>query len=231
MGGSESKQTSKGISADLRNPKPSLRSKERRTLPKTTSKGASISTGPADGKSYDYKYNVILIGELVAGKTCVFTRFSGVDKFIGVESQKSIGPLVKTRHVCLDETRMLLELWDVISTSRARDGFIPYIIQMCHGIIIVYDSTSKKSFDNVPYFIEMAERHRPQHATMMLVGTKCDLTTQKVIDYYTARDFADEKGIMFIEVSAKDGVNTELALMTLAAQIKKKQHQSLLEIS
>ena len=65
----------------------------------------------------------------------------------------------------------------------------------------------------------------------MLVGTKCDLTTKKVIEYYTARDFADEKGIVFFEVSAKDGVNTELALMTLVAQIREKQHQLQLKTS
>ncbi len=57
---------------------------------------------------------------------------------------------------------------------------------------------------------------------VMLVGNKCDLAKCKEVDYETAQEFADEHNITFFEVSAKDGTNTELALMTLVAQIRQK---------
>ena len=34
------------------------------------------------------------------------------------------------------------------------------------------------------------------------------------------KDFADERGIMLMEVSAKEGTNVELAFLTLVAKVK-----------
>ena len=61
----------------------------------------------------------------------------------------------------------------------------------------------------------------------MLVGGKCDLTKEKVVDYRTAKDFADERGIMLMEVSAKDGTNVELAFVTLVAKIRQADFTSM----
>ena len=41
-----------------------------------------------------------------------------------------------------------------------------------------------------------------------------------MVEYRTAKDFADERGIMLMEVSAKDGTNVELAFLTLVAKIR-----------
>ena len=61
-------------------------------------------------------------------------------------------------------------------------------------------------------------------AMIMLVGSKCDLTEEKVVDYRTAKEFTDERRIMLMEVSAKDGTNVELAFLTLVANIKEADH-------
>lgn len=55
-----------------------------------------------------------------------------------------------------------------------------------------------------------------------MVGNKCDLTTKKVVDYTTAKEFADSLGIPFLETSAKNATNVEQAFMTMAAEIKKR---------
>mmetsp|Transcript_1324 Transcript_1324/g.3545 ORF Transcript_1324/g.3545 Transcript_1324/m.3545 type:complete len:122 (-) Transcript_1324:640-1005(-) len=54
----------------------------------------------------------------------------------------------------------------------------------------------------------------------MLVGNKCDLTSKKVVDYNTAKEFADSLGIPFLETSAKNSTNVEQAFITMAAEIK-----------
>ena len=46
------------------------------------------------------------------------------------------------------------------------------------------------------------------------------MTTKKVVDYATAKDFAEEKGIPFLETSAKNASNVEQAFLTMAAEIK-----------
>ena len=84
----------------------------------------------------------------------------------------------------------------------------------------MYDATKEKTFDNVPCWLEEVEKYESPEATVMLVGSKCDLTEEKVVDYRTVKDFADERGIMLMEVSAKEGTNVELAFLTLVARIR-----------
>ena len=52
----------------------------------------------------------------------------------------------------------------------------------------------------------------------MVVGTGCDRKDREV-DYFTARDFADEQQLSFLEISAKDSTNVELAFLTLIQEI------------
>ena len=44
--------------------------------------------------------------------------------------------------------------------------------------------------------------------------------SQKVVDTATAKAFADEAGIPFLETSAKSATNVEQAFMAMAAEIK-----------
>ena len=39
------------------------------------------------------------------------------------------------------------------------------------------------------------------------------------MSYYAAREFADERGIPVVEVCGKEGVNVELAFMTLVGEL------------
>lgn len=61
-----------------------------------------------------------------------------------------------------------------------------------------------------------------KHISKLLVGNECDLTTKKIVDYKTAKDFAYSLGIPFLETSAKNASNVELSFMTMPAEIKKQ---------
>uniref|UniRef100_A0A8C9QVD7 RAB1A, member RAS oncogene family n=1 Tax=Spermophilus dauricus TaxID=99837 RepID=A0A8C9QVD7_SPEDA len=65
-------------------------------------------------------------------------------------------------------------------------------------------------------------RYASENVNKLLVGNKCDLTTKKVVDYTTAKEFADSLGIPFLETSAKNATNVEQSFMTMAAEIKKR---------
>ncbi len=90
------------------------------------------------------------------------------------------------------------------------------------GVIVLYDTTNMETFENIQYWMSEIKRYGHPEAVVMLVGNKCDRTEKKNVDYSTARNFADEHNLTFFEVSAKDGTNTELALMSLVAQIRQK---------
>jgi hypothetical protein len=56
-------------------------------------------------------------------------------------------------------------------------------------------------------------RYANESVNKLLVGNKSDLTSKRVVDYATAKAFADEIGIPFLETSAKNSSNVEQAFM------------------
>jgi len=48
------------------------------------------------------------------------------------------------------------------------------------------------------------------------------MTTKKVVDYTTAKEYADSLNIPFLETSAKNNTNVEQAFLTMASEIKNK---------
>merc|ERR1711973_634974 len=66
------------------------------------------------------------------------------------------------------------------------------------------------------------DRYACENVNKLLVGNKCDLTNKKVVDYTSAKEYADQLGIPFLETSAKNVTNVEQAFMTMAAEIKNR---------
>uniref|UniRef100_A0A8D3E267 ZRAB1B, member RAS oncogene family a n=1 Tax=Scophthalmus maximus TaxID=52904 RepID=A0A8D3E267_SCOMX len=82
--------------------------------------------------------------------------------------------------------------------------------------------TQRESYNNVKQWLQEIDRYASENVNKLLVGNKCDLTTKKVVDYTTAKEFADSLAIPFLETSAKNATNVEQAFMTMAAEIKKR---------
>ena len=51
------------------------------------------------------------------------------------------------------------------------------------------------------------DRYACENVNKLLVGNKCDLTNKKVVDYTSAKEYADQLGIPFLETSAKNATN------------------------
>ncbi|KAF6158818.1 hypothetical protein GIB67_012461 [Kingdonia uniflora] len=111
--------------------------------------------------------------------------------------------------------------WDTAGQERFRTITSSYY-RGAHGIIVVYDVTDQESFNNVKQWLNEIDRYASENVNKLLVGNKCDLTANKVVSYETAKAFADEIGIPFMEASAKNATNVEQAFMTMAAEIKNR---------
>ena len=57
------------------------------------------------------------------------------------------------------------------------------------------------------------------HQPVVLVGCESGSSGRRQVSYHDARQFADERDITVIEVRGKEGVNVELAFMTLIGEI------------
>jgi len=54
---------------------------------------------------------------------------------------------------------------------------------------------------------------------IVLVGCQCKQNEKRQVSYYTAREFADERGIPAVEVCLKEGFNVEFAFMNLVGEL------------
>ncbi|KAK1274673.1 Ras-related protein RABD1 [Acorus gramineus] len=180
----------------------------------------------------DYLFKLLLIGDSSVGKSCLLLRFSVevpplhqwprgpvddsyVDSYIS-----TIGVDFKIRTVELDGKTIKLQIWDTAGQERFRTITSSYY-RGAHGIIIVYDVTEMESFNNVKQWLSEIDRYANDSVCKLLVGNKCDLVENKVVDTEKAKAFADELGIPFLETSAKDAINVEQAFLTMAGEIKK----------
>lgn len=98
--------------------------------------------------------------------------------------------------------------WDTAGQERFRTITSSYY-RGAHGIIIVYDITDRESFDNVKQWLNEIDRYACENVNKLLVGNKCDLESKRQVDFEEAKAFADERGIPFLETSAKNATNVE----------------------
>ncbi|WAR19583.1 RAB1A-like protein [Mya arenaria] len=168
---------------------------------------------------FDYLFKLLLIGDSGVGKSCLLLRFA--DDTYTESYISTIGVDFKIRTIELDGKTIKLQIWDTAGQERFRTITSSYY-RGAHGIIVVYDVTDQESFNNVKQWLHEIERYASENVNKLLVGNKCDLTTKKVVDYTTAKEFADSIGIPFLETSAKNATNVEQAFMTMAAEIKNR---------
>ena len=168
---------------------------------------------------YDFLFKLLLIGDSGVGKSCLLLRFA--DDTYTESYISTIGVDFKIRTIELDGKTTKLQVWDTAGQERFRTITSSYY-RGAHGIIVVYDVTDQESFNNVKQWLQEIDRYACENVDKLLVGNKCDLTDKKVVEYTSAKGYADQLGISFLETSAKNATNVEQAFMTMAAEIKNR---------
>mmetsp|Transcript_30912 Transcript_30912/g.47743 ORF Transcript_30912/g.47743 Transcript_30912/m.47743 type:complete len:205 (-) Transcript_30912:37-651(-) len=168
---------------------------------------------------YDHLFKLLLIGDSGVGKSCLLLRFA--DDTYTESYISTIGVDFKIRTIEIGGKSIKLQIWDTAGQERFRTITSSYY-RGAHGIIVVYDVTDQASFSNVKQWLQEIDRYACENVNKLLVGNKCDLTTKKVVDYNTAKEFADGLGIPFLETSAKNSTNVEDSFITMATEIQKR---------
>jgi len=175
-------------------------------------------------KTYDYLFKLLLIGDSGVGKTCVLFRFS--EDAFNATFISTIGIDFKIRTIDLDGKKIKLQIWDTAGQERFRTITTAYY-RGAMGIMLVYDITNEKSFDNIKNWIRNIEEHASQDVEKMILGNKCDMNDRREVTKERGEELAIEYGIKFMETSAKASINVEEAFYTLARDIKAKMEKKL----
>ncbi|CAH1983672.1 unnamed protein product [Acanthoscelides obtectus] len=175
-------------------------------------------------KTYDYLFKLLLIGDSGVGKTCVLFRFS--EDAFNTTFISTIGIDFKIRTIDLDGKKIKLQIWDTAGQERFRTITTAYY-RGAMGIMLVYDITNEKSFENIKNWIRNIEENASADVEKMLLGNKCELEDKRQVSKERGEQLAIEYGIKFIETSAKNSIRVEDAFFTLARDIKAKMEKKL----
>jgi small GTP-binding protein len=154
---------------------------------------------------------VVIIGDSNVGKTCLIERYCE-NKF--GDTQPTIGALHKVKTV----NDVELDIWDTAGQERFK-SMIPMYYKGARAIIVAFDVTSINSFEGGKKWIQEIEANTT-NIFVALIGNKVDLIQKRVVNKENAKNFADLKGFMYYETSAKDNVGVFEVFDAIAMKLK-----------
>lgn len=89
----------------------------------------------------------------------------------------------------------------------------------------------RDTFNHLASWLQDARQHASPNMVITLVGNKCDLDARREVKQEEAEAFARENNLLFLETSAKTGVNVEQAFATTARAIYERLQLGLLDIN
>jgi len=181
------------------------------------------------GYNYDYTFKFIIIGDASVGKSCIMRQF--IDQRFASDCPHTIGVEYGTKIVQTKEgKRVKLQIWDTAGQERFRAVTRSYY-RGAAGVIIVYDTTKRMSFNNVGTWLNDAGSLALPSTVKILIGNKVDLEDQRDITYQEAETFAADNDVRFLEGSAKTGKNIQEAFDEMVQSILDKISDGSLDLT
>ena len=99
-------------------------------------------------------------------------------------------------------------------------------IRHCDGVILMYDITNRKTFDSISEWIKNIYEKKDEDYPLVLIGNKCDLEDERIISKEEGLEKAEKYKTIYIETSAKEGINVAKAIEELLDKIIKKKEEN-----
>ena len=93
----------------------------------------------------------------------------------------------KIRTIELDGKKIKLQIWDTAGQERFRTITTAYY-RGAMGIMLVYDITNEKSFDNIKNWIRNIEEHASADVEKMILGNKCDMNDRRQVKTFLPKN-------------------------------------------
>ncbi|XP_027143108.1 ras-related protein Rab-13 isoform X1 [Larimichthys crocea] len=133
----------------------------------------------------------------------------------------NVGIDFKVKTIEVDGKKVKLQVWDTAGQERFKTITTAYY-RGAMGIILVYDITDEKSFENIQNWMKSIKENASAGVSRMLLGNKCDIEAKRKVSKETGEKLAKDHGIRFFETSAKSSINVEESFLSLARDILQK---------
>ena len=169
---------------------------------------------------------VALLGNASVGKSCIMERachnrfIEGYESTVGLE-------FGKLELMSNDGEKISIQIWDTAGQERFRSLIANYY-RDAHGILLIFDLTNEKSFNELDYWIgQIQEKIEDQSFVLAIVGNKIDLIEDTEAELQPLMDrgnaLARKYNGIFYTVSAKTGQSIMEVFVEVAKTIAEKQ--------
>ncbi|KAI9797544.1 MAG: hypothetical protein M1833_005455 [Piccolia ochrophora] len=162
---------------------------------------------------------ILLIGPSGAGKSALLIRYCD-DLFDSESSTATIGVDFKMKKLSVRGIPYRLNILDTAGQERFRTLSTSYY-RGAHGIILVYDISSRDNFLSMSSWFDEAEANAMHGVITYLVGSKSDKKSSRAVSYEEAEALAKNYGSSYCEVSSKTRENVRKPFVEIVDQISK----------
>ena len=164
----------------------------------------------------ELKFKVVVVGDSGVGKTNLVRRF--INNVFSKDAKATVGVEFLSKNFIVDNKVIKLELWDTAGQERYKAITAAYY-RGAKGAMIVYDVTSKDSFDNVDKWHNELKTKGSQDINIIMIGNKSDLEDIRHVTTEQGQDKAQFLQIPVMETSALDASNVKEAFNRLIQEM------------
>ena len=172
-----------------------------------------------------YLFKIIVIGDAGVGKSNIITKYT---RNIFDETMKpTLGVEFIMKKISVKEKAVKLQIWDTAGQEKYR-ALAKNMYRNAVGVLIVYDVSKRKSFDNVRKWVEEARQYTSEGSSVIIVGNKKDLVELREVSVEEAQTMSQELKCYFLETSALDNSDKmiEKVFSTIAEDILSKKEET-----
>ncbi len=153
---------------------------------------------------------VVLVGDPGVGKTSIIERY--INNNYDENQRSTVVSTYTFKKVDIKKYNksVSLDIWDTAGQEEYR-SLGKHFYKDSYIVLLIYNIAKRESFDNLKnIWYEDLLKYGEEYKVLAVVGNKCDLYEQEAVPEEEARQFADEKNALFMNVSAKNGDNIDL---------------------
>ncbi|CUA71913.1 GTP-binding protein YPT31/YPT8 [Rhizoctonia solani] len=167
-----------------------------------------------------YEFKLITIGESGVGKSMMIQHFTKPEGKRRNVLPATINVLsdISTRFMTTKGARIKVCLWDTAGSEEYRSVAISYY-RRANGVFLVYSVTDRLSFLACWDWLKDLRTRVDEEVPIILVGNQIDLSQSRTVKTSEGEEFALTNGLLFAEISAKNGTGIEYAFQTLVDEV------------
>mmetsp|Transcript_24437 Transcript_24437/g.43339 ORF Transcript_24437/g.43339 Transcript_24437/m.43339 type:complete len:215 (+) Transcript_24437:45-689(+) len=170
-----------------------------------------------------FQMKILLTGKGGVGKTSLRDQF--VKNTFREDRVPTLGVEFLNKSLTVNETTVRAQVWDTAG-QEFHKALSPIYFRGASGALLIFSVTERESLECIDRWITEISTYSGDIPTI-LIGNKSDLINERVIPTDEGQRFAKERGLAYMETSAKTASNVQQAFERLVEKVLSSKVQTL----